>query len=55
MEENYATYVNTLLNMEELYLKGIIHRIEADDVLLKFSKNFHMNYQVGVLYNIRFS
>ncbi|CAL5397419.1 unnamed protein product [Camellia sinensis] len=113
MKENYATYFNTLLNMEELHLEkemrchdmeritmrrkganllalavpglaerrpslvhgdfafamlafqgendtsppyqGIIHRIEADDVLLKFSKNFHMNYQVGVLYNIRFS
>ncbi|THG07120.1 hypothetical protein TEA_017081 [Camellia sinensis var. sinensis] len=34
---------------------GIIHRLEADDVLLKFSKNFHMNYKVGVLQNIRFS
>ncbi|CAL5397414.1 unnamed protein product [Camellia sinensis] len=113
MKENYATYFNTLLNMEELHsekemrchdmecitmrrkganllaltvpglaerrpslvhgdfafamlasqtendtsppYQGIIHGIEADDVLLKFSKNFHMNYQVGVLHNIRFS
>lgn len=36
-------------------LQGIIYRIEADEVLLRFSKQFHMNYRVGDLCNIRFT
>lgn len=112
-KENYATYFNTLIIMEELHLEkemrchdmdhvamrakganllalrvpglaerrpslvlgdfvfamlasksgndtcpmhqGIIYRIEADEVLLKFSNQFHMNYRVGDLCNISFT
>ncbi|GFY90637.1 P-loop containing nucleoside triphosphate hydrolases superfamily protein [Actinidia rufa] len=35
--------------------QGIIYRVESDEVLLKFGKEFDMHYRVGDLYNIRFT
>lgn len=41
--------------MIEIYFQGTIYRVEADEVLLKFGKDFHMKYQPGSLYNIWFT
>ncbi|XP_062084560.1 probable RNA helicase SDE3 [Humulus lupulus] len=35
--------------------KGRIHRVEADEVLIKFSEEFHTNHWNGNLYNIWFT
>ncbi|KAK9292346.1 hypothetical protein L1049_020312 [Liquidambar formosana] len=35
--------------------QGFICRVEADEVLLKFAKEFHTRHQNGNLYNVRFT
>ncbi|KAK1309746.1 putative RNA helicase SDE3 [Acorus calamus] len=38
-----------------LALEGYIHRVEADEIYLKFAKDFHINHRDGDLYNVSFS
>ncbi|KAF8392378.1 hypothetical protein HHK36_022720 [Tetracentron sinense] len=35
--------------------QGFIHRVEADEVLLKFRLDFHQRHRDGDLYNVRFT
>ncbi|KAF8388088.1 hypothetical protein HHK36_026754 [Tetracentron sinense] len=35
--------------------QGFIHRVEAEEVCLRFSKDFHQRHQDGNLYNFRFT
>ncbi|PIA44980.1 hypothetical protein AQUCO_01700506v1 [Aquilegia coerulea] len=35
--------------------QGFVHRVEADEVFLKFDKKLHMRHRDGALYNIRFT
>ncbi|KAL5712554.1 RNA helicase [Ranunculus cassubicifolius] len=35
--------------------QGYIHRVEADEVFLKFARELHLLHQEGTLYNIRFT
>lgn len=36
-------------------MKGCIHRVEADEVYLKFSPEFHLRHRDGDAYNVQFS
>lgn len=35
--------------------QGYIHRVEADEIFLKFNKSLHQHHQDGDLYNVRFT
>ncbi|XP_009791431.1 probable RNA helicase SDE3 [Nicotiana sylvestris] len=35
--------------------QGYIHRVEAEEVYLKFDKEFHINHVAGNLYNVQFA
>ncbi|KAK1259712.1 putative RNA helicase SDE3 [Acorus gramineus] len=35
--------------------QGYIHRVEADEIYLKFAKDFHINHRDGDLYNVSFT
>ncbi|XP_060215556.1 probable RNA helicase SDE3 [Lycium barbarum] len=35
--------------------QGYIHRVEAEEVYLKFEKKFHINHVAGNLYNVQFA
>ncbi|PHT78647.1 putative RNA helicase SDE3 [Capsicum annuum] len=52
----YGDYIFARLATENARLyQGYIHRVEAEEVYLKFEKNFHINHVAGNLYNVRFA
>lgn len=40
--------------METIFSQGYVHRVEADEVHLKFAPEFHLRHTTGSVYNVRF-
>lgn len=42
-------------SLQEVFFQGVIYRIEAEEVLLKFPNEFHMHHRPENVYNIQFT
>ncbi|XP_022719235.1 probable RNA helicase SDE3 [Durio zibethinus] len=52
---DYIFSKNASGNSDDSAYQGYIYRVEADEVLLKFAKEFHTLHQDGNLYNVHFT
>lgn len=44
-----------VLKFESIFSQGFVHRVEADEVHLKFASEFHQRHTAGSVYNVRFT
>ncbi|XP_052190546.1 probable RNA helicase SDE3 [Diospyros lotus] len=51
----FAKLASEYANDETLPYQGIIHRVEAEEVHLKFANKFHFHHKAGNLYNVQFT